>query len=886
MRPVVRNTLPLALLLVMLYPVWSIMLRPDLDLWATDDAAETHLQRIYAMRLAFGETLAFPRWIPDLYRGYGYPVFNFYSPIVYWVGYLLTVTGVSVWNAFRLIGLGSIVSGAIGTYYLVRVTCQHQDGTCRSLPAVVASLVYVLAPYPFVINIYLRGNLPEALSLGLVPWFLLAVDQCFIAARRATIRTVLIAAVTGATIVLTHQLSGLLALGAAIVWIVARVATSPSTLRLGFARVALGGLVSGGLLASTGIPSILELPAVHYENATMPIAQLLEKLVDISGSTPRPIILHGPAVPVLPGAVDWAWKYRYPWGIAPTFAPMKPASTHMVIAVTTLVSLSVIGIAGTLRRRRNDVSAVVVALPVLGPVLLLTVTWFCTTTWSETLWLNLPALRLVQFPWRLYGPFSLGVALGVAMVLEGASKFGRLANGASWVAAVMAVLLLGVASLGSPPIPFRDNVSHRVDADTILRSEFNHDWWIGGAATGLGDFTPIDVVLKVSDTLHPSGNQVFDREYPPGSWVGSTALVYAGSARISELRRDGLRMEAVVDVESDGATVAFHQLSFPGWRGYVDGREVPIRVPPYDPAEDARLGFHLVDVPAGRHAVTVIFGSTLPRITGDAITAVTGVSILIIVLGYLRITWPTLAVWSRTGWIAASVVSCGFAGMAIAQTAFEVVMTLPPRSVPGTTPNLIVANVADLVRSGRTRITSPTGAELGADKFVDVRWLLVGRLVGSRPGVVEFPHGGRQRQWLFMQPSSRVAFDVTVPDAQTYFTAGMALRAEAWYTDFGDGVRFAVDVAVGGATPSEVYGIRLNPRANLDERRWVEVRVPLAPYVGQQVEITLRTDPVDDVRNDWAGWGNPIVVVDRTLLRPVNGPVVPASVGTRPTFPG
>ena len=886
MRPVVRNTLPLALLLVMLYPVWSIMLRPDLDLWATDDAAETHLQRIYAMRLAFGETLAFPRWIPDLYRGYGYPVFNFYSPIVYWVGYLLTVTGVSVWNAFRLIGLGSIVSGAIGTYYLVRVTCQHQDGTCRSLPAVVASLVYVLAPYPFVINIYLRGNLPEALSLGLVPWFLLAVDQCFIAARRATIRTVLIAAVTGATIVLTHQLSGLLALGAAIVWIVARVATSPSTLRLGFARVALGGLVSGGLLASTGIPSILELPAVHYENATMPIAQLLEKLVDISGSTPRPIILHGPAVPVLPGAVDWAWMYRYPWGIAPTFAPMKPASTHMVIAVTTLVSLSVIGIAGTLRRRRNDVSAVVVALPVLGPVLLLTVTWFCTTTWSETLWLNLPALRLVQFPWRLYGPFSLGVALGVAMVLEGASKFGRLANGASWVAAVMAVLLLGVASLGSPPIPFRDNVSHRVDADTILRSEFNHDWWIGGAATGLGDFTPIDVVLKVSDTLHPSGNQVFDREYPPGSWVGSTALVYAGSARISELRRDGLRMEAVVDVESDGATVAFHQLSFPGWRGYVDGREVPIRVPPYDPAEDARLGFHLVDVPAGRHAVTVIFGSTLPRITGDAITAVTGVSILIIVLGYLRITWPTLAVWSRTGWIAASVVSCGFAGMAIAQTAFEVVMTLPPRSVPGTTPNLIVANVADLVRSGRTRITSPTGAELGADKFVDVRWLLVGRLVGSRPGVVEFPHGGRQRQWLFMQPSSRVAFDVTVPDAQTYFTAGMALRAEAWYTDFGDGVRFAVDVAVGGATPSEVYGIRLNPRANLDERRWVEVRVPLAPYVGQQVEITLRTDPVDDVRNDWAGWGNPIVVVDRTLLRPVNGPVVPASVGTRPTFPG
>ncbi len=330
MRPILRRAFPLALLIALLYPVWSIILRPDLDLWATDDG-EAHLLRIYAMRLVFRETLAFPRWIPDLYRGYGYPVFNFYSPMVYLVGHLITITGVSVWNVFRLIGIASIASGAIGTYYFVRVACRHQDGTSRPFPAVVASLIYVLAPYPFIINIYLRGNLPEALSLGLVPWFLLAVDQCFIAARRTTIRTVLVAAVTGATIVLTHQLSGLLALGAAIVWIVGRVATSPSTLRLGFARVALGGLVSGGLLASTGIPSILELPAVHYENATMPVPQLLEKLVDASGNTPRPIILHGPVVPVLPGAVDWAG-----WGnpvvvvdrtlLRPLNGPIVPAS--------------------------------------------------------------------------------------------------------------------------------------------------------------------------------------------------------------------------------------------------------------------------------------------------------------------------------------------------------------------------------------------------------------------------------------------------------------------------------------------------------------------------------------------------------------------------------
>ncbi len=884
MIPKIRTNLthafPLALLLVLLYPVWSIMLRPDLDLWATDDG-EAHLLRIYAMHLALGETLAFPRWIPDLYRGYGYPVFTFYAPLTYVAGHLVASTGLSVWSAFRVLGLGAIVSGATGAYAFVRIVSSRATGNHDHTAAIAAGLLYLVAPYPFVINLYIRADLPEALGLGILPWFLLAIDRCLVAeGRGATLQSVLIAAVLGAVLLLAHQLSGVLALVASVLWAASRLGRWQPGSRTAIARLAIGGIVAGGLVAFSAIPTLTEGASVQLASVRIPVGDMMEKLAVPFGTVARQLISHPNANPGEPGAVDWSWAYRYPWGVVSTFGPVKPAAAHAIIALAASAGLIAVACIRMLTGNSDR------AVPTMGPVLILGTMWLFNTTWTKAVWANFAPMQFLQFPSRLYGPFSLGVALAVGMLLDRLAIQSVAWRHTSWIVAVATVVPLAYASLISPPVYTRTGTSHAVGADTLLRTEFNRDLWNGGTVTGNAEFTPIRVDISMSVPGHPSGNQVFDREYPPGSWVGSTALVYAGSARITELRRDGLRMEAVVDVEGDGATVAFHQLSFPGWRGYVDGKEVPIRVPPYDPAEDARLGFHLVDVPAGRHAVTVIFGSTLPRMTGDAITAVTGVSILIVVLGYLRITWQTLAVWSRTGWIAASVVACGFAGMAIAQTAFEVVMTLPPRSVPGTTPNLIVANVADLVRSGRTRITSPTGAELGADNFVDVRWLLVGPLVGSRPGVVEFPHGGRQRQWLFMHPSSRVAFDVTVPDAQTYFTAGMALRPEAWYTDFGDGVRFAVDVAVGGATPSEVYGIRLNPRAFPDERRWVEVRVPLAPYVGRQVEITLRTDPVDDVRNDWAGWGNPMVVVDRTLLRPVNGPVVPASVGTRPTFPG
>ncbi len=879
MRPIVKGTLPLALLLVLLYPVWSIMLRPDLDLWATDDG-EAHLLRIYAMRLALGETLAFPRWIPDLYRGYGYPVFNFYAPLTYLAGHLVTSTGLSVWSAFRILGLGAIVSGATGAYAVVRITSSRVTGNRDHTAAIAAGLLYLVAPYPFVTNLYIRADLPEALGLGILPWFLLAIDRCLVDdGRGTTLQSALIAAVLGAMLLLTHQLSGVLALVASVLWAASRLSRWQPASRTAFARLVIGGFVAGGLVAFSAVPTLTEGASVQLASVRIPVGDMTEKLAVPFGTEARQLISHPNANPGEPGAVDWSLAYRYPWGVESTFGPVKPAAAHAIIALGASAALIAMSCIRMLTRIGD------LAVPRMAPVLILGAMWLFNTTWTEAIWANFAPMQFLQFPSRLYGPFSLGVALAVGMLLDRMAIQSLAWRRTVWIIAVATVVSLAYASLISPPVYTRAGTSHAVGADTLLRTEFNRDLWNGGTVTGNAEFTPVGVDISMSVPGHPSGNQVFDRQYPPGSWVGSTALVYAGSARITELRRDGLRMETVVDVEGDGATVAFHQLSFPGWRGYVDGKLAPIRVPPYDPAEDARLGFHLVDVPAGRHVVTLIFGSTLPRITGDAITALTAVAILAVLSGHLRSTWQSLAPRSRTGWIAAGVVACVFAGIAIAQTTFEVVMTLPPRSVPGTSPNLIVADVADLVRSGRTRISSPTGADLGADKFVDVRWLLVGPLVGSRPDVVEFPHGGRQRQWLFMHPSSRVAFDITVPEAQTFFTAGMALRPEAWYTDFGDGVRFAVDVAVGGATPSEVYGIRLNPRAFPDERRWVEVRVPLASYAGRQIEITLRTDPVDDVRNDWAGWGNPMVVIDRTLLRPVNGPIVPASVGTRPTFP-
>jgi hypothetical protein len=832
-------------LLILSYPVWSIALRRDIDLWATDDGP-AHLLRTYAIQLGFRESIAFPRWIPDLYRGYGYPVFNFYAPMTYVAGHVLTLTGLSIWNVFRLLSISAIVIGATGVYALVRVTSSRINGTCDRSPAVVAGLLYVVAPYPFITNLFIRADLPEALGLAMLPWFMLAVDQCLVTggteAPRTTLRGgqtsrspvradrrdavhgwIMASALLGASLLLTHQLSGAMAFACAVIWTAARFATMPAaTAQRGFLQLAAGGIIATGLVAFSAVPALTEGTSVQLASVQMPTGDMIEKLAVPFGTDARPLISHPSADPGEPGAVDWAWAYRYPWGVQSTFGPVKPSASHAVTAIVATLGILAVAIARLGNRP---------AVPRFGLLLITGAAWALNTQWTEAVWVDFTPMQFVQFPSRLYGPFSLGVAVAAGYLLDHLSAASPTLRRAGWIAGTVSAGSLAYASLAGAPLYLGTSVPHDVGPTALLRTEYNRDLWNGGAVTGNAEFTPADVDIRVSLGGRPGtprGNQIYDREYPPGAWIASTAMAYAGTARVTELHRDGLRFDVKVVAGAPGATVALHQLRFPGWRAYLDGVETTIRVPDYDASTDSRLGFQLVDIPEGTHVVTTVFGSTTPRLVGDTITALT--TVVVARNFWRRVTkvWPTESRFVDIGWVMASVAASGIACLAVGQLGTEALMSLPPRSVPAATPNLVVADLIDHAWSGRARISSPTGPNLGADKFVDIGWQLVGPLVAGRPGIVEFPHGGRMRLWLYMHPPSRVALDVTVTDRDTFFTAGMALRPEAWHTDYGDGVRFAIDIATAGSQPIEIYGQRLNPRANVDERRWVEVRLPLA----------------------------------------------------------
>jgi len=128
---------------------------------------DTQPARVYEMAqaLAFGQ---FPvRWVSDLGYGYGYPLFNFYAPLPYYVGAFFNLRGTDAITATKIMfGIGIILS-ALSMYFLGK----ELSGT---LAGVAVSMLYLYAPY-HAVNIYVRGAVGEYYAYGFLPLLLLGI---------------------------------------------------------------------------------------------------------------------------------------------------------------------------------------------------------------------------------------------------------------------------------------------------------------------------------------------------------------------------------------------------------------------------------------------------------------------------------------------------------------------------------------------------------------------------------------------------------------------------------------------------------------------------------------------------------------------------------------
>ena len=158
----------LLLPLLALPAVWPLLTR---GLTASADG-ELHLFRMIALGEQVRKGVLFPCWVPELYTGLGYPLFNYYAPLSYYPGVLLHALGFSYASSLVLSFCILILAGGLGTYRLaLDIFGERFRGA-----ALVAAVAYMLTPY-LLTNVYIRGAIAEVAAQALLPWIFWSVRR-------------------------------------------------------------------------------------------------------------------------------------------------------------------------------------------------------------------------------------------------------------------------------------------------------------------------------------------------------------------------------------------------------------------------------------------------------------------------------------------------------------------------------------------------------------------------------------------------------------------------------------------------------------------------------------------------------------------------------------
>ncbi len=186
----------LVLLLFLQVPLLSPLLQEGYYHSHDDFSVQRVLE--YKASLQNGDVPA--RWSDNLLYGHGYPLFIFYSPLVYAAGAIVSITGLSALTSVKLLSGLFIIGGALGIFLWLRALTNNTIG------AFVGALLYSYAPYRAT-DLYIRGALAEFAGLSLLPWILFLHWK--MVKERSKIACIGTGLLTGA-LVSTHHITSLL----------------------------------------------------------------------------------------------------------------------------------------------------------------------------------------------------------------------------------------------------------------------------------------------------------------------------------------------------------------------------------------------------------------------------------------------------------------------------------------------------------------------------------------------------------------------------------------------------------------------------------------------------------------------------------------------------
>lgn len=538
--------------------------------------------RVHQLAQALNDGMLPARWMPDAAFGLGYPFYDFYAALPFYLAALLTLVGVDILFAIKLTQFAGLLGATLGMRALAR-RVWPDDGA----GPVLAAIAYTVAPFHLV-NIYTRGD--SLSELWAFTWFPLILASIHDVAAKYTHGAALRLSLTLTALVLTHNVSALLFAPFIVIWSLAmlwrrRLRTPDAWLRP--VVTACGALIGAAALGAA-LSAWFWWPALSGAGS----AQLGEQTTGFfnHANHVRQLGLCAPSLDqnsCPDRATDQVNLVQ-----STLFVDGAPPAAFAIGLLQALCTL-----AGALvwARRRDRVGW----LMLCGA--LTTISVLLITPLATPLWRALPPLQLAQFPWRF---LSIQALFGSLLIGALAARCASQRTGAR--AALIAGLALTTTAL---PMTLRVPSLNIQRDDITTRSIQLFEWYSGILGTTIrAEYLPASALPVPATGPDLLG---FDRK----ALIAQDGIaVSALTSTLESIETDEQRWRITVSTERARMTLPI--LHTPAWSAFDlrDNRPIPLSAYPGS-------GWVEMTLPRGEHVVALRHTGTPTQQRAETLSA-------------------------------------------------------------------------------------------------------------------------------------------------------------------------------------------------------------------------------------------------------------------------
>lgn len=565
-----KHILELSILLIITIPSFVRLIGNEYFSMHDDQ----HVTRLYLLDAALKQGDLYPRWVGQLGFNFGYPLFNFYPPLIYYLAELFHLFGFSLTASIKLVIILGFILGAAGIFYFVKRMVNRAAGY-------LAATLYTYFFYHAVV-VYVRGAIAEFFTLAILPFLFLTLDNLF---KKPNLKNGLFFGLPLAALILTHPLIAFPAIffiGLFFIYYFFASYDKPSFLK----NFTIGSIFGLGLSAFFWLPSYVE------RKYTLVDSILTRELANYK--------IH---------FVYFKQFWYSAWGYGGSIAGDSDGLTFQLGKIHILIiALSIIFFIIYFFNRKKSVE---MSRYFLFSFFLLVFSLFMASNLSAVVWDNVKYLWYLQFPWRFLTFTTFFVA-----VVGGLSIFflkSRIKLLATTAAIVLCLLTITRYEKYFAPAAFVNKT------DQQLTSFEEIAWRVSKTSF---EFAPLGIKTAKTD-LNTTTIGLKKEELKTIPY--EIRLASPEAVKIKTISDQFSRKAFEIQATSP-FVFRLNTFNFPGWTAYLDNKKITIT-----DSNDYKL--ITVSVPPGKHDLKFAFRNTPIRTAANYASALSVFGVIVLWAG-------------------------------------------------------------------------------------------------------------------------------------------------------------------------------------------------------------------------------------------------------------